>query len=228
VRCSVVGLVSVLAYAAPASAGFDAPLKTALIPATGKAVLHCLTFPNFLLKWEAEGPTTPIVYILKGKGPWTCAATMKGELNFGHWPLARVKGPFIVLQYPPQAEYGSGFTVFDTRLWRYVDSDTAIGDFTAVRLDGEALTLAYRRPINRDCSLYYGAATACWGAIKAQSGLNDALMPDCRTAYEIAKKKLDVADITGYPATVTYNAEVRIANGKAAYAARPGPITCEP
>jgi hypothetical protein len=63
--------------------------------------------------------------------------------------------------------------------------------------------------------------------LKAQSGLIGDEMP-CRTAYERAKKKLGIADITGYPATVTSNAEVRITNRKAVYAARPGPMACEP
>lgn len=212
----------------PASAGFDAPLKTEIIPTTGKAVLHCQTFPNFLLKWEVDGEITPVIYILKGKGPWACASTMKDELHFGSWPMVRVKGPYIVLQYPPQADYGSSFTVFDTRRWRYVEAASVIGDFTAIRLDGEALVLDYRRSVAPECSLYYGVATECWGIVKKQSGLTDAMMPDCRTPYENAKRELNVADITDYPATVTYAAELRIVNGKATDTSRPGPVTCAP
>jgi hypothetical protein len=228
VRRIFFGLACLLASAAPAVAGFDAPLKTEIIPTTGKAALHCLTFPNFLLKWEEDGPITPVIYILKGKGPWTCAATMKGELHFGSWPIVRVKGPYIVLHYNPRAAYGSPFTVFDTRRWRYVDAAMTIGDFTAVRLDGEVLVLDYRRQVSPECSLYYGDATECWGIVKKQSGLTDAMMPDCRTPYEKAKRERDVADITDYPAIVTYNAEARIADGKVTYMARSGLLTCEP
>lgn len=224
-----VRFVAVLVLTAPApAAAFDAPLKTETHATSPTSTLHCLTFPNFLLKWENAGPITPVIYILPGKGPWKCAATMKGELNFGAWPLVQVKGRYIVLQYQPNATYGSSFRVFDTMRWRYGPTDTAIGDFAMVRLDGGALVLRFRRPVNRDCSLYYGAATECWGRFKRDGGLTDDLFPDCRASYEVAKKKLDVADITGYPATVTYNAQLRIAGGKAVFAALPGPITCEP
>lgn len=210
-----------------AATQFDVPLKSEVIATGPKSVLRCLTYPNFLLKWETDGAITPVIYILKGKGPWACAATMKGELNFGSWPMVRVKGPYIVLQYPPHA-YGSSFTVFDTTRWRYAQADTAIADFTGARLDGSDLVLQFRRPVHMECSLYYGASTGCWGEVKAKSGLTDALMPDCRMAYEKQKKSLNVADITGYPATVTYNVEARIARGKVAYTPLPGPIVCEP
>lgn len=226
---SVIGLCSVLAFTVPAfaAAGFDAPLKTETLPTGAKSALHCLTYPNFLLRWEDEGSgTTPLILVTTGKGPWTCTVDIKGQKHFGRWEVVRVKGRYVILSQRPNATYGLAFAVFDTERWRYVATSTVVGDFSAIRLDGAALVLQYRSQAHMECSLYYGAATGCWGEVKARSGLTDDLMPDCRTVYEKQKKELDVADITDYAATVTFNVEARIADGKVIYTSRPGAITC--
>ena len=228
VRRALIGFAAI-GLAVPAGAGFDAPLKSEIVATGPKSARHCLTFPTFLLKWEADTTGgSPLIVIVPGKGPWPCAEMIAGQKHLQHWEMARVKGPYIVLSYAAQKDYAAEFKVFDTKAWRYVAEAALFNDFTSVRLDGHDLVLQYRRSINRECSLYYGAGTACWSEIKALTGLTNAQMPDCRTAYEIAKKKLNVADITGYPATVTFNAETRVADGKVIAEALPGPITCEP
>lgn len=225
------GLLFALAFVSPAVAAetFDAPLKTEIVSTGPKTSRHCLTFPNFLLKWDAEGQGgSPLIVIVAGKGPWSCAEVIAGQKHLLHWKVVRVKGPYIVLSQRPNAHYAAEFKVFDTVAWRYAAEAALLNDFTAVRLEGAALVLRFRRSVYLDCSLYYGAGTACWSQIKALSGLTDEQMPDCRAVYEKAKRERNVADITGYPATVTFNAELRIAGGKSMPGVALGPVSCEP
>jgi hypothetical protein len=96
------------------------------------------------------------------------------------------------------------------------------------------LVLRYRRSAGFGCSLYYGAATGCWGEIKAQTGLTDASAPQCRDAYEARirlykEKHWDGASrVWDHSASVAYNVEMRLQGRKVTYTARPGPVECWP
>lgn len=216
------------AFPTHAAASFDTPLKTEVIAIGPKTRLNCLTFPHFLLKWESAD-YSPTIYILPGKGPWKCAATMKGELTFGSWKNVQVKGSYVVLSEDPNSKWGMPFKVFDTRIWRYVFTDSVIGPFGSVSLERSGMVLEYRRVYRTDCSLFRGTATECWSKLRSHTGIADEAWIVCRIAYHnaIIKARGETYDPREQSASLTYSAVMKLEKGVPTFAARPGPVVCE-
>lgn len=238
--------VCLLCTAAAAEAGFDPPLaktvvRTTMPPMNGSApdtpisvTVTCAYYQGFMLKTTDGDPNWPnrIVVVHGEKIP--CMAKNPGERPIWWGRFRGVKGGYIFFNSGNIREHGEDDSTILDSTGRMVTVDDKIGPFESIRIEAGALVLRFRRTAGFSCSLYYGAATGCWGEIKAKTGLTDASTPQCRDAYEalIVKYKEKhwdgVQRVWDHAASVTYNVEERIDGRKITYTARPGPAECWP
>jgi hypothetical protein len=215
----------------------DQPLakETVTLPADKEhakgLVRTCYRFAGFVIRAERETGNWADQYTVvpPSKDRQACRHPAKSELHIGVWSrLLGVKDRYVFFASKYQGAETTNYGVKSNRSANTLFEESTASDFAVADAGPGRFVLRYRREYVADCSLYYGAATECWGKVKAATGLTDAMLPDCRAAYEREKKKRDVAEIVSYPAQLSYNAEARWRGGKLTYAARPGPVACGP
>jgi hypothetical protein len=249
------------AQAAPTSV-FDAPRSTKIVklPTSSgvKVVVTCRYYPRFMVKEVDEGEVGAsqlgIVPTTKQSAVPACARKNLPEQKTiapNDWSgyVKGVKGDFVFFDAEDGVNGAMGFAVFDVAA-RKLFEDSASGDFKGVTVDGETLTMGYRRSVAGECSVVKDG-TSCWEKIAAAVGLSVAERPDCAGGYlqaktEMAKgrceadddkspscvaKKLVELDRQRWdesPSVITYDVRTVIGSGHATTTAVSGAVTCHP
>jgi hypothetical protein len=228
-----------LLAAAPAHAGFDAPLKKQVVQVWSdvgrrsvQVTLTCYYYPTFMVA-EIKDSREPIsVSAVEPGSNQRCEENSKSETRWG--ALRGVVGDFLFFDGGSAGSHGERAFEITNSHSQMVTWESRIGDFQSIHLAPGGFVLRYRRVFRHNCSLYYGGATECWGEIKAKTGLTDASTPECRGAYEDLtreyKKKWPerAKDVKSHSASTSYDVEARFLDGKMSFTALPGPAECWP
>jgi hypothetical protein len=203
--------VSLLAVGALLSAGaaaraaspsiFDAPRSTKVVKlptASGaRAAVTCRYYPSFMVKEVDEGEIgaseLAIVPTTKDSTAPTCARKdlpNQKTIAPNDWSgyFKGVKGDYVFFDAEDGVNGAMGFAVFDVTAKKLFE-DSASGQLKDVAVDGDTLTLTYRRSFSGRCSVMKEDAS-CWEKIAAATGLSAASSPDCAGGYLEAKKQM--------------------------------------
>jgi hypothetical protein len=253
--------VGAAALAAPASI-FDAPRSTKVVKlptASGaKAAVTCRYYPSFMVKEVDEGEIgasqLAIVPTTKDSTAPTCARNNlpnQKTIAPNDWSgyFKGVKGDYVFFDAEDGVNGAMGFAVFDVAAKKLFD-DSASGQFKDVTVEGDTITLSYRRSFSARCSVVKEGAS-CWTQIATAAGLAAASSPDCARGYLEAKKEMAkarceanedksascVATTLGEldrqrwdesPSVVTYDVRTVIASGRPTTTAAGPALSCHP
>jgi hypothetical protein len=253
--------VGAAALASPASI-FDAPRSTKVVKlptASGaKAAVTCRYYPSFMVKEVDEGEIgasqLAIVRTTKDSTAPTCARkdlpnqqTIAPNDWSGYFKGA--KGDYVFFDAEDGVNGAMGFAVFDVA-GKKLFEDSASGQFKDVTVEGDTITLRYRRNFSAQCSVVKEGAP-CWQQISAAAGLAAASSPDCAGGYlearkEVAKARCEanedktpscVTTTLGEidrqrwdesPSVVTYDVLTVIASGRPTTTAAGPALSCHP
>jgi hypothetical protein len=253
--------VGAAAPAAPASI-FDAPRSTKVVklptPSGAKAAVTCRYYPSFMVKEVDEGEIgasqLAIVPTTKDSTAATCARknlpnqkTIAPDDWSGYFK--GVKGDYVFFDAEDGVNGAVGFAVFDVAAKKLFE-DSASGEFKDLTVEGDRITLSYRRSFPGQCSVVK-EGTSCWEQIAAAAGLAAASSPDCAGGYLEAKREmanarcranedrsascvtrtlgeLDRQRWDESPSVVTYDVRTVIASGRPTTTAAGNALTCHP
>lgn len=197
-----------------------------------KGKLTCLRYPDFALKELDLGEKGAAgLYIASSEGPCQLNPTLdriiEDEAAGYLWGAV---GPYAFFRGADGWNGGMPFVVYDARTGTRLMDDVVAGEFTALTLVGEELTLAYRRTFSADCSLL-SAPESCAASIRETLGLAaDRALPDCRPAYQPAiDADPDAAKaIEAWPSVIDYPVERKLSAEGTSFVAVDGELTCRP
>ena len=197
---------------------------------TGK--LTCLRYPNFALKELDLGEKGAAgIFIAPSEGPCQLNPALDRRIDdesAGY--LWGAVGPYAFFRGADGWNGGMPFVVYDARTGARLMEDVLAGEFSALALVGEELTLRYRRTFAAECSLI-AAPESCSATLRKELGLSaDRPMPDCRAAYQPAiDADPDAAkSMEAWPSVIDYPVERRLSNDGTSFVAIEGDITCRP
>lgn len=219
---------------------FDAPIgvdNTDLPPDTvnpdAKPVVNCYRFKGFMIKEVDLGEVgADKIAVLPETA--ACEKDSKDEKAIADdmaGYFLGTKGSLLFLQAPDGFNGGVPFVVYDTKTMKALFYDSFEGaDFKAINVDGDKVTLQYRRNYTASCSLYLDGGN-CPAEIRKEAGLADILkLPDCGPSYDAEKKRTpDFAkEIEKLPSVISYEAELTFDGKDTVIKPLPGDITCRP
>lgn len=197
-----------------------------------KGKLTCLRYPNFALKELDLGEKGAAgLYIAPSEGPCQLNPTLDRKIEdetAGY--LWGAVGPYAFFRGADGWNGGMPFVVYDARSGTRLTEDVVAGEFAALALVGEDLTLRYRRTFAADCSLL-AAPDTCAATIREQLGLAaDRPMPDCRPAYQpaIDADPNSAKAIEAWASVIDYPVERKLSPSGTSFAAVDGDLTCRP
>ncbi|EKF58608.1 hypothetical protein QWE_18448 [Agrobacterium albertimagni AOL15] len=197
-----------------------------------KGKLTCLRYPNFTLKELDLGEKGAAgLYIASSEGPCQLNPTLDRKIEddtAGY--LWGAVGPYAFFRGADGLNGGLPFMVYDARTGERLLQDLIAGEFAALSLVGEELTLRYRRTFAASCSLL-AAPESCAATIRQELGLvADRPMPDCRAAYQPAiDAEADAAkEIEAWPSVIDYPVERKLSASGTSFVAVDGDLTCRP
>ncbi|MFN7091899.1 MAG: MliC family protein [Allorhizobium sp.] len=197
-----------------------------------KGKLTCLRYPNFTLKELDLGEKGAAgLYIASSEGPCQLNPTLDRKIEddtAGY--LWGAVGPYAFFRGADGLNGGLPFVVYDARTGERLLQDLIAGEFAALSLVGEELTLRYRRTYAANCSLL-AAPESCAATIRQELGLAaDRPMPDCRPAYQPAiDADPDAAKaIEAWPSVIDYPVERKLSASGTSFVAIEGDLTCRP
>ncbi|QEE47498.1 lysozyme inhibitor [Rhizobium sp. WL3] len=197
-----------------------------------KGKLTCLRYPNFALKELDLGEKGAAgLYIASSEGPCQLNPTLDRKIedaSAGYiWGAV---GPYAFFRGADGWNGGLPFVVYDARTGTRLMDDIVAGEFSALALVGEELTLRYRRTFAAPCSLV-AAPESCAASIRDALGLAaDRPMPDCRAAYQpaIDADPNAAKDIEAWPSVIDYPVERKLSANGTSFVAVEGDLTCRP
>ena len=220
---------------APAAIVFDKPLATETVAAPSRyggaaTTIICTRYPGFVLKQQVYGAGTGGSFHIGDSGRKDCGDDVETHSYYAYGTAAGAKGRFVFVFSSERNSVSNYLYVIDGVSRKLVFSTDSEAGPEAISMLADGVVIRMRRSAALDCSIYYGAATACWTKVKAMTGLTDDMAPDCRPSYDAKRRKEAVAPakIVERPSMVTYHGEVRIVGGRVSYAALPGPVGCKP
>jgi membrane-bound inhibitor of C-type lysozyme len=197
-----------------------------------KGKLTCLRYPDFALKELDLGEKGAAgLYIAPSEGPCQLNPTLDRKIEddtAGY--LWGAVGPYAFFRGADGWNGGMPFVVYDTRSGTRLMDDVVAGEFSALSLVGEELTLRYDRTFAASCSLL-AAPDSCADSIRKELGLaTDRAMPDCRAAYQpaIDADPNAAKDIESWPSVIDYPVERKLSANGTSLVAVDGKLTCRP
>ncbi|RKE85121.1 MliC family protein [Rhizobium sp. AG855] len=197
-----------------------------------KGKLTCLRYPNFALKQLDLGEKGAAgLYIASSEGPCQLNPTLDRKINddiAGY--LWGAVGPYAFFRGADGWNGGMPFVVYDARSGARLTEDVVAGEFSALTLVGDELTLRYRRTFGAECSLL-ADPEGCGKKIRQALGLApDRAMPDCQAAYKpaIDADPNAAKDIQAWPSVVDYPVERKLSATGTSFVAVEGELTCRP
>jgi len=197
-----------------------------------KGKLTCLRYPNFALKELDLGEKGAAgLFIASSEGPCQLNPALDRRIEderAGY--LWGAVGPYAFFRGADGWNGGLPFVVYDARTGTRLMEDVLAGEFSALALVGEELTLRYRRIFAAECSLI-AAPESCSATLRRELGLDaDRPMPDCRAAYQpaIAADPDAAETIEAWPSVIEYPVERILSDDGTSAVAIEGDITCRP
>lgn len=197
-----------------------------------KGKLTCLRYPNFALKELDLGEKGAAgLFIAPSEGPCQLNPTLDRKIEdetAGY--LWGAVGPYAFFRGADGWNGGMPFVVYDARNGTRLIDDVVAGEFSALVLVGEELTLRYRRTYAATCSLL-AAPETCAATIRQELGLaGDRALPDCRPAYQpaIDADPKAVKDIEAWSSVIDYPVERKLSANGTSLVAVEGDLTCRP
>ena len=268
VLVAVVCVAATLAPFAPAkaaSSAFDTPLSTkkvTLPPANkdgAKTKLTCSYYPHFMVKQVDEGEVgaaqLSIVPVVAGAPKPACQRkNLPSEkvVNPNDWTgyVKGAKGDYVLFDADDGVNGGLGFAVVAAGNAKKLFEDSAVGNLHSLALEGNVLTLRYKRSFAGSCSVPHDGAP-CWTKIAAATGQGSAPQPDCAAGYlkaknEMAKgrceaqkksgaaclatalKELDAQRWNEAPSVIVYEVETVLRPGQSSTKPLGGGLSCHP
>jgi hypothetical protein len=258
-------LLAPVASAAPAATSvFDPPLKTQKVTlpvAKGapKTVLTCRYYAHFMVKQVDEGEVgaaqLSVVPVVAGAPKPACQRkNLPSEkvVNPNDWTgyFKGVKGDYVLFDADDGVNGGLGFAVVAAGNAKKLFEDSAVGSLHSLALEGNVLTLRYKRSFAGSCSVPREGAP-CWAKIAAATGQGSAPQPDCAAGYlkaknEMAKgrceaqkkagpaclaaalRELDAQRWNEAPSVIAYEAETVLKPGQSSTRPLGGGLSCHP
>ncbi len=197
-----------------------------------KGKLTCLRYPNFALKELDLGEKGAAgLYIAPSEGPCQLNPTLDRKIEddtAGY--LWGAVGPYAFFRGADGWNGGMPFVVYDTRNGTRLMDDVVAGEFSALTLVDDELTLRYRRTYAATCSLL-AQPESCAATIRKELGLAaDRPLPDCRAAYQpaIDADPNAAKDIEAWPSVIDYPIARKLTANGTSFVAVEGELTCRP
>jgi hypothetical protein len=222
---------------------FDKPINVVKIPLPAdplnpqaKPMLSCFYFQDFAVKQVDRGEVGAeqlSIVPLAGREHYQCReANADGEslVDAKEWSgyFKGAKGSYIFFDAADGTNGGLGFAVYSAPAAKKIFEDVSMG-FHGIAQSPSGIALSYRRAFAAQCSLFADAAR-CWAKVKQDTGLTQALPPDCAAAYkrEQQRTKAVAQEVAQDPTVFYYEAETVLANDRSKISPAPGKLSCLP